>query len=824
MKSYCPQNFGAKDRREVPYVDVTGTAQLVSDKWGYIFSDSRLFLEVFVAEDGLVSLINVNGLTGPIPARPNPAENVLPIQFFLKWLNLDSKHHYVRIFLSRVRLTKASINKLLARWTLVRDTIPPLWSWHDLQATVLPSTREEIRSSSTFFAEDGRFALFNPRTTLRDPKAGSVRVFVGWDPFTIAEARSNVYVRRLNQLKAERDANRAGVQRNAFGRVLIDTIGSRERLDEMGLAGVDLINQVNAFEKRERGLLRSIGEAAAAVCGILDGKLCRICIDSAMRLEGVPEDAVESEPLKRFYATFDTCTRDLGASPTGSALLRKWATESESDRDHFINTAFFPSRPTGGQQFRTFRWASRSIVSFLSQCMGHKIAAMQSVHRGHLADAVKLSIVPLVKQLTDKEWTLWNKIRANPGKFFEDVDLNEIMPAWKISEEASMTFKIGFRDPIKVRTRFFQGIHDEMMMSWLADGNASVFADSKRWLGNIDGALKLLDVVNLALTLVALKDKSGKDPAWKTLTSTAAVATGVLATIIEHGASTSILYNGKDGLKSLKITDAAAKRLAVVLRVVVSLVYAFLNTYDALVAIKNGEYGKAVALGVATFGEILSAAGSLLVLFSVRGAVVGVWIGVIGGLIAAGGYIAASLLSKTPLQQILARCEWGTQPYAVGGPIHMSAFKGDYQKQLDLFFRFLCTVSGVRRHAILDQQGVALRVAFVPSGAYLRTKWYAEFRKSAGDDVVDGARSQELLLSHEQTKKLLKGSLEKSNVLNSFGPPSQWFETEEHGYPVRLTFTAVLRGEGDVPISELRFDLTNNGATQAARVHHSGIE
>jgi len=825
VRSYCPTDLNAEDSQG-PYVDVNKTARLVSNRWGYVFSNNKLFMEVFVAEDGLVSLLNDSEkvVNRSITERNSPNPNVLPIPFCLSWVlgdGKEQKHHYVRVFLSRVRLTERGVDKLLAAYRKVVETIPPLWSWHDLDdlATVDP---DKIVASSTFFAEkgkkfsEGRFALYNPRTTLHDPQTGrKTRVFVGWDPFTVAETSNRVYVRRLNNLRKHEKEHRAEAQKHAFGRVLINTVG-RGHLNDMGLNGFHLTGAVDKFEKRERALRTAIEKAAASICQTLDSKLCRICVDSAVALEGVPEGAPESQPLRNFYVSFDACTTELGASQTGSALLRKWAIESESDSDHFISTAFFLTKPPAPQHFKTFRWASKAILSFISQCVGHKIAQMKGLSERHLAGMVKHALVPLVKQLDGDDLALWKKIRANPGKYLDDIDLIAPMRDWHISKEASITFQVGLREPVQVNTRFFQGIHDESMTQWLDMGNTTEFANSKRWLDSRAGAMLLLDTINLAVALVSLKDKT-KEPLWKTIASTTAVATGVLATLIEEGAATSFLYKSaqKKGLKDLKNTDLAAKRFAAGLRVVVSLVYAVVNTYDAVMAVMDGNYKKAAALTAAAFGEILCAAGNLLVLFSVRGAVVGVWIGVIGGLVAAGGYITAALLTKTPLQKVLRRCEWGQDPYSEGGPVPMQGLKGDYQGQLDLFFRLLCTISGVRIHRSLDQKGVALRLAFVPAGAYLRTTWVARFH----DDPERPVASKELRLNHARTQRLVKGSLEKANAFNSFGPPAQWFGD---GLPVRLTFFAELRGEGDVPISTLQFTLTEGGSPKAVKVHDSG--
>lgn len=788
-----------------------GYARLVTDRWVYVvaetatvhgWQDLQIVQELYVDAQGKTWVTTAASPHDPIEQRGDPVREGGKATHGFAFRRLGPKGHavWLRLLLSRSRLPSTAIRQLeqIAKVTRggsrphLHPHVVPLWDWRRYDSP--------LHDVSALVSKDG-WSLVQTPLWLTVPEGGPfpnpgtpMRVAVGIDPFTIAKARSQVYVRRHADhekvYEPDEPPEDGRFHEIMLARLINDTIvrdeASRARYGQPVHIG-QINDALDEDDQRRRAMVKDYEAAALELAQVLDSALFRAYVRAGMSAEGIDPEQ-RSEPLALTLRVLARCTRRLGLSRAGTMLLRLWADESEADPDHFTNHIILPTieqPPT--YYFKTFRWSSKAIASILAEYAKHKVAVARIATQHEMAEKI---VKPFAKLgwLGGSEGWDWYRGGFDPKRHIVDVGVmsDYVKPTrtelkWfsvEVHHQRYRTFKV---DHLLLDKQ-----HAKWIERWIQAGTDHDFGRTSKLLSAKLLFGIVLDSLNLALALEALVHQAaqGRGPTRRAIGNAGMSALGLTVALVEAyvEAQQGLLVFREQTKLHLRTGFAMAQGL-------VNAYFAVADAWDALEAFKRGDNDRALALSAAAAAEIGSVVGYALIGFS-HGISLGPWVAAIAAFVAVAAHVVAALVKDEPLETFLERCAWGRDPYAhpdqwpEWSEVSIGQWRQRFAFQQRLLFRLIArfTVSQVVRGSPVNGIEVELSL-FAPTST-------VTVRYSA--TAYDGSREHdEYMFSKDQLPPQVPGTIrcQPSRTLHDYFQPSH-LEVE-----VRFRFLPELREE-----------------------------
>jgi len=688
-------------------------AALVVDRWVYVVTQlaedktkGDVAYELYVDLQGKIWVTEGNHYD-PIPERGSSLVGEATHTVRLPRLNPERKAIWMWLFLSPFRLPKPAVHDLEQLAGDLQKHVPPLWAWS--RGRALPGV---VHSADGWSLEETPLWLTVPPGL---PDQGTkCRVALGIDPFTLAEVRSRTYVKAYNRYKREYEPENpkpgSEYQRIALGRLITQTVLGSETSADKYKEYLDIakLNAAMAADDEVRNKrIRASEEAAAAMVDVMDSRLFDLLVQASLSDEGLDEGA-PSYPLQCVYRVLGWCTRSLNGSAAGRALLRDWADRADKHSDHFINHVILPKKHPSIPRFKAFRWGSKAIASVLAQYLSHHVASLRA----------KI-IAPVAK---DFEFELGEKLGRLAGKATPvDFTIQRKLNFRSVSKQVHLKYNVGRVNVAEIEMPFLHAGESDWVEKWIDAGEFEEFGvgakfKNAKFLGSL-----LLDTVNIALAVGAVRDADSE--------SAKLMAAG---TITAHSMNLVSAIGEEYAKKVLKERSLrVAQRVFFAARGATGAFFAAQNEIAARKAESKGDADRALALRVAAGAEVAGAFGCILSAVAVSSAA-GPWISVIAGLVAAGAYIAAEILTDDDLGIFLSHCEWGADPYSnpdlepVWASLAVGGWQGDYVEQRRLLLKLLTKFSvGWESHGF-SWLGVRVNLSFVTPESVLEVKFISQ--------------------------------------------------------------------------------------------------
>ena len=655
-----------------PYVPGPGAGYRVDDyvqilrsRWVYPLvhttADAGPFVvpfEAYVDDSGQIHWAPYSELPErPIPDRLDPRTHGVPGPV-AKFPMTDDKGRAlsVRLLFSPFRLPSTTIHRLRDPGIVksIVHSIPPLWEWGEAD-----NPRSPVHSREGYF-------LWEKPLWIRPEKDGDpIMLWVGSDPFAIAERRSDLFVRRRREYAAvfepRDEKQQKKVSRMLLAQSLRDAVLRQPDVKERYAKYLDVprmnreLNSFDAEEKRER---KKYFKLAEQLCDHLTSPFFTLLQYASLEAEGFESDAEHHAALAEHYRVLDRVTRSLSRCVPGLKLLAKWGEEADTSPEHFVNRMLFPESPVPVHLFRTARWSSKSAIQVL-----RKLSPYLATARGNAFERITTALVQLgIADAGDIKDAIV-KVRTTVGELAGGLNLrgraNEVLEIEVIGKKLLPKIEA-----------FVEG------------GKEKASSVPKLLRNPATVGVLLLDAFNVYLGLRALKRAKTDEDFFKAAAG-AGAATGFIAAGIGK------FFAEKAESELLKIKHL---RFVYATNAVCGFIYAGLNAAAASAAFDQDDDDRAVALLVAATAEIVSAVSYAALLFNPLAAAPAYL--VVVSVVAAVAYIAATLLEDDPLEQVLKYCEWGISPYddADYHPIWAMKSVGDWRDDFDMQSRILLRV------------------------------------------------------------------------------------------------------------------------------------
>lgn len=697
-------------------------AALVIDRWVYVVtqladdsSKGDVAYELYVDEKGKIWFTEGNHYD-PIPERGSSLVGKAKHTVRFPRLNPESKAIWMWLFLSPFRLPKPAVHDLELLAGDLQKHVPPLWTWSRGRAAA-----GVIHSADGWSLEETPLWLTVPPGL---PGQGTKsRVALGIDPFTLAEVRSRTYVKAYNEYKREYEPENpkpgSDYQRIALARLISQTVLGSEASADKYREYLDIakLNSAVAADDTDRNkLIKESETAAAAMVEVMSSRLFDLLVQASLSDEGL-DDGAPSHPLQCLYRVLGWCTRSLNGSAAGRALLHDWAERADKHPDHFINHVILPEKDPSVPRFKAFRWGSKAIASVLAQYLSHHVASLRA----------KI-IAPIAKDFEDELGLALGRLtgKGTPVDFTIQRKLN----SRSVTKQIHLEHNVGRIDVVTVEMPWLNANETDWVEKWIDAGEFEEFGvgakfKNAKFLGSL-----LLDTVNIALAVGAIRDADSDSAKLMAAGTISAHSLNLVSAIGEEYAKKVL----KD--RSLRV----AQRVFLAARGVTGVFFVVQNELDARKALSKGDADRALALRVAAVAEGAGAIGCFITAFSVSSAA-GPWISVIAGLVAAGAYIAATILTDDDLGVFLSQCEWGSGPYSKPelqpswAALSVGEWKGDCVEQRRLLLKLLTKFSvGWESHGY-SWLGVRVNLSFGTPDSVLEVKFVS--RRPGQAEVED---------------------------------------------------------------------------------------
>lgn len=697
LKGYAPFSPGF-----VPGHLVDDYVRPVTSRWLYSLihttEDAGPFLvhaEAHIDETGQIWWAPYSELPErPIPERLDPRTHGVPstgVQFPMT----DDKGRAlsVRLLLSPFRLPSASVRELRAPGMVksILHSIPPLWEWS-----------KEDDPASPVHSREG-YSLVEKQMWIRPEGAGAKMIWVGSDPFAIAERRSDLFVNRRRQY-AKRFEPTDEDERRELSRILLakslrDAILRQPDVSARYAKYLDvprMNRELKDFDDDEKKERDKYFKLAKQLCDHLTSPFFTLLQYASLEAEGFENDADRHEALAEHYRVLDRVTRSLSRCKPGLELLAKWGEEADTSPEHFINRMHFPANPMKLHVFRTVRWSSKSAFQVL-----RKLSPYLAATRGNAFERITAALVHLgIADATEVKDAII-KVRTTVGELAGGLKLKG--PVKEVLE-----LEIFGKKLLPKLEAFIEAGKE----------NTSLVAGFLR--NPTTAAVLGLDAINVYLGLQALMQASTVEEVTKAAAGAGAATGFIAATIGKYLADKAECEIAK--IKYLRFAYAA--------NAVCGVIYAALNAVAAAAAFQQDDDDRAIALLVAATAEIVSAVSYAALLFNPLAAAPAYLIVV--SVVAALAYIAATLLENDPLAKVLEYCEWGVSPYSkpdyhpIWATKKVGAWKGDFNTQSRLILRVLTRLTITWNYD--SWPGVALSINVNRPGVRLKTSFRAVFK------------------------------------------------------------------------------------------------
>ena len=682
-------------------------ASVVTDRWVYplvcLYQSGGNFhvpFEARVDENGVV----LRGMPSSDPSliiakRPTEFLYNSDAPFGLEFPKLDREGRalMVRLFLSPYRLSRAAVRVLCgtAFQQGARKHIPSLWSWKDDPVSAIKSAEGYyLDEHENWLTVDGR----------------AERVWVGSDPFHIAERRSAHFVEArkayIDRFEPRDEAKTDDWWKEQLLLALNDSIASNHRVDGKYRGALDegrITKEIREYEDERLTLLADLNRAADDLVSALKNPYFAALQYGSLDEECYNPDFDHSEALAAHIKTLTHVLRLLDECCQGIDLISHWIREAQSNELHFINHIVFPSQPIRAHIFKTARWMSKSTVGLLTALFPTIVAALKPTAK---EIAERLHLLGVFESRATALSCLTNKTSH----------ITDIVAGFGLTTGSrSVTYRA-----------FLDKTADQVSEFVKADRSGVIdvpsFPRTKLWKNRI---FVLVDAINLALSFRAVLDAKGEQAIKK-------AAMGSAATLGFLGAALAEMAPG---------TTHRRVRIIAGVRGVCSLLYAALDFADAVDADAKGDHDRKLALIAAGTAELCMAS---IYLYAMLAGVPAVGIPMaIAGVIAAAGYTAATWLKDDPLEKFLTNCEYGKTPYGEAyepkwaRPVH--SWPGDYPYQREVLTRVLARFTlWWKRVTPQLTLGANIDCAIRPSDARIEVIFTAQYhdREDATEKLV----------------------------------------------------------------------------------------
>lgn len=717
-------------------------ARFVTERWAYLiaatgmpyevdkvnYADAEVIREYYVDANGLVWATTKATPYAPIGERGDPVRATgvgYPGGLFPR-LTADGKAVWSWLILSPFQLPSSTVKALdsAAVFKKTRQHVPPLWGWR---------RKSLVADDAALTSKDG-WSLLETPLWLSQPDEGpyakygkNIRVAVGFDAFAVAKERSRVfvdlYVAYQQRFEPGNPRPDSEFQRMALAQRIDDTIWLNDRAREKFGKCIDsgkLTAVITQYKEARHEAITKYEEAAARLSEVLLSEHFGILMEGAMDTEGLGDE--QSPRLDEAYGVLAHCTRCLGSSMSGAAMLRYWALRSETDGRHFTNRILLPIIDTPPEShIKSFRWGSKAIMSTLAQYAAHKVSVAKISTQEQLVEKM---LEPLAK-LAGRKHIL------ELGDAIEEVVAHAtIRPGW-LHFLGEHRVQVQTVTSMEIRTVRLDANHVKFLEDWVDASAAKQFGRDPKLTSAKTLVAGVLDVINLAMACEAAKEKieEGKGQGTMSAVSAAAHALNLTATIAdacaaEYGAAT-----------------AWAKRVNAAMlgvRAVTSAVFAVSNFASAAEAYDKHDFSVSAAMAVAGVAEATSCAACIYTAVT-AGSVAGPWVMLAATAVATAAYLVATWTTDEPLEVLLENCEFGTDAYGANyrpswADAPVDKWRGKFEMQERMMMKIIgrFTVSEANRG--IPIAGIEVELGMFTQRSVLTVRFEAEYASKAPRD------------------------------------------------------------------------------------------
>jgi len=199
-----------------------------------------------------------------------------------------------------------------------------------------------------------------------------------------------------------------------------------------------------------------------------------------------------------------------------------------------------------------------------------------------------------------------------------------------------------------------------MLYEWTEADELTKTKAATRFLGVRTYGAMMLDGVNVIIAMSKTGEAEGSEARSEAIWSTGAAGIAAARNLAEQ------VLNWEWAKAEFGVTEAralAAERVLAGVGAVVTVYYAFSNAKGARKAFERGDNDRAFALSVASAAELAGLAAEVYWILT-PASLAAPWFVVAAAAVAAAAYTAAELTKDDPLEDFLARCDWGVDRYA----------------------------------------------------------------------------------------------------------------------------------------------------------------
>lgn len=648
----------SSEPERVPVVD--DMVQPIRDRWIYVVCDrleprlSFVGIEIFVDKEGNCFYAELNRDVTPLSPISERGPKIRPAGASGPTIALpmtDSKGHAIeiRLLLSHYRLPSAVTKKIGRRskvQTAIHRDIAPLWLWERREneaATLISSDGFSLVETPLYFSPTA-----DPDADDAAPRAKSMRVWVGADPFTVAKTCSDLYVdAREDYLREFQPSSESGqriIARTALAQTIHDAIlepdDARARYGKY-VRGTALGKELERIDRRRRRRVRAYESRAAALCKVLDDDLFQLFVTASLDPELIEGDH-RSLPVSDAVEALGVAARRLDESRFGRALYIEWVSKAETQPRHLLNDFVLSNTPQHISAFKAVRWGSKALASVVKTALEHRAALRRVTTRLQVAELLE----PAVRLAMPNHASVHIVDVDFVAGMIDEVDV--------VLQRSKLSKKTKVRVPLPAEDVF------HMVYEWTDADELTTTKAGKRFVGLRTVGAMVLDGVNVIIAASKLAEAEGAEAQAAAQWSTATAGIGLARSVVEQA------LNWNWAKARLGINEAAelgAKRVLTGVGAIVTVYYVRQNAKGAYGAFKKGDNDRGFALSVAAGAEFAALASELYWIYA-PASLVAPWVVVGAAAIAAGAYIAAELTKNDPLAEFLERCEWGTAPYS----------------------------------------------------------------------------------------------------------------------------------------------------------------
>jgi hypothetical protein len=606
---------------------------------------------------------------------------------------------WVRLVVSRFRLPSLAVQDLTAMTALLDDRVPPLWDWEEGTSQHLLKSADGMSLVDTplFLADGGKVQL----------------AAIGIDPFELAESRSDAYVTAVEAYRAKFEPANAApgseYHKLALAQMITDTAlaeGAARKLYTDSIAVEALNAELSERDAARVAAMKKVETTGANLCEVMFSDLFLSFQQAGISDEGIVFDDEVGEALEANLETLGKTSRLLSACAAGRALLQHWAEAADKHDLHFFNHVVMPMGSPTKRFFKAFRWGSKSIASVITQSIAYR---------------TRLRRKPLEDDLIERFAIPLAKLAGRPQ--VKDFEITHIKTGTAKARWLETKFHNQKGKVLDAEVPVLGRKEAAWIAEWVDAGQVEDFGVGAKLTSGKFLAGVLLDTINLAFSLEALRDAAGGHDELAAIADFGVGATNLVANVAEQ-------YIKDAGLGSDTVLRATAGLYVV--RAITSAYYVAKNADAAIDAFKEGRTGTAIAMTAAFAGE-LAAAGAYCWSAIYVGSTAGPAVAAIAGLIAAGGYIAATLLTEDEFKVFLENCEWGSDKYGdaddkpLWSPGSISTWRGDYLLQQRLLIKILAKFEVRWQSHGIPAAGIRIRLGLTTSESTLEVTWLAKF-------------------------------------------------------------------------------------------------